>query len=252
MAQSYVYAGVGGYYGSNEGNLAGVFRRDAESSEWTHVLERARSLHRVRASARSKSRLRRHHGRRLSQHRSRRDVQARQFPRQRRADLVVPGRPGRSAGGCSPAARRFRSIAAMTAARAGSQADPRLPDPRQDAVRLPRHAVRAGIRRRPDEIYAVLEVGGRDALDRRRRDLERLQRSICSSCPSRSRGCAPSSSATPKPRACSTATPSAPAPPIPTASSSPCAWACSAAEIRARPGRICGSTASRRSPTAAT
>ncbi len=38
MAQSYVYAGVGGYYGGNEGNLAGVFRRDAEGSEWTHVL----------------------------------------------------------------------------------------------------------------------------------------------------------------------------------------------------------------------
>ena len=38
MAQSYVYAGVGGYYGGNEGNLAGVFRRDADGSEWTHVL----------------------------------------------------------------------------------------------------------------------------------------------------------------------------------------------------------------------
>ena len=34
----YVFAGVGGYYGGNEGNLAGVFRRDAEGAEWTHVL----------------------------------------------------------------------------------------------------------------------------------------------------------------------------------------------------------------------
>src|SRR5262249_15302309 len=50
-------------------------------------------------------------------------------------------------------------------------------------------------------------------------------------------------------KACSTGTPSAPAPSIPTASSSPCAWACSAARIRARPGRTCGSTASRHSPT---
>jgi len=38
MPQSYVYAGVGGYYGGNEGNLAGVFRRDAESADWKHVL----------------------------------------------------------------------------------------------------------------------------------------------------------------------------------------------------------------------
>jgi hypothetical protein len=40
MAQSYVYAGVGGYYGGNEGNLAGVFRRDTDGSEWTHVLSK--------------------------------------------------------------------------------------------------------------------------------------------------------------------------------------------------------------------
>ena len=29
MASSHVFAGVGGYYGGNQGNLAGVFRRDA-------------------------------------------------------------------------------------------------------------------------------------------------------------------------------------------------------------------------------
>jgi hypothetical protein len=38
VAQSHVFAGVGGYYGGNEGNLAGVFRRKADSAEWTHVL----------------------------------------------------------------------------------------------------------------------------------------------------------------------------------------------------------------------
>jgi len=38
MAQTHVYAGVGGYYGGNEGNLAGVFRRDSESGDWQHAL----------------------------------------------------------------------------------------------------------------------------------------------------------------------------------------------------------------------
>jgi hypothetical protein len=38
MAQSHVFAGVGGYYGGNQGNLAGVFRRDVGGSDWKHVL----------------------------------------------------------------------------------------------------------------------------------------------------------------------------------------------------------------------
>ncbi len=38
MAQSYIYAGVGGYYGGNEGHLAGVFRRAAEDAHWQQVL----------------------------------------------------------------------------------------------------------------------------------------------------------------------------------------------------------------------
>src|ERR1700731_545207 len=38
MASSHVFAGVGGYYGGNQGNLAGVFRRDAAGAEWQHVL----------------------------------------------------------------------------------------------------------------------------------------------------------------------------------------------------------------------
>src|SRR5580693_2892015 len=38
MAQSHVFAGVGGYYGGNQGNLAGVFRRDVGGNDWKHVL----------------------------------------------------------------------------------------------------------------------------------------------------------------------------------------------------------------------
>ena len=39
MAQSIVYAGVGGYYGSpDKGGKAGVFRRPADGAAWEHVL----------------------------------------------------------------------------------------------------------------------------------------------------------------------------------------------------------------------
>ena len=38
MTQSYVFAGVGGYYGGQEGHLKGVFRRDAAGADWGHVL----------------------------------------------------------------------------------------------------------------------------------------------------------------------------------------------------------------------
>ncbi len=38
MTQSYVFAGVGGYYGGQEGHLKGVFRRSAEGTDWSHVL----------------------------------------------------------------------------------------------------------------------------------------------------------------------------------------------------------------------
>ena len=38
MARSCVLAGVGGYYASKQGGLAGVFRRSLEGSEWKHVL----------------------------------------------------------------------------------------------------------------------------------------------------------------------------------------------------------------------
>jgi photosystem II stability/assembly factor-like uncharacterized protein len=38
VAQSHVYAGVGGYYGGQQGHLAGVFRRAADDAAWEHVL----------------------------------------------------------------------------------------------------------------------------------------------------------------------------------------------------------------------
>src|SRR3954468_6787160 len=39
MAQSYVYAGVGGYYGAkDQKGLAGIFRREAGDGDWTHTL----------------------------------------------------------------------------------------------------------------------------------------------------------------------------------------------------------------------
>jgi photosystem II stability/assembly factor-like uncharacterized protein len=40
MAQSYVFAGVGGYYGTKDkSGKAGVFRRDAAASDWDYVLK---------------------------------------------------------------------------------------------------------------------------------------------------------------------------------------------------------------------
>src|SRR3984957_17141966 len=39
MTSSHVFAGVGGYYGGNQGNLVGVFRRDAAGADWQHVLK---------------------------------------------------------------------------------------------------------------------------------------------------------------------------------------------------------------------
>ena len=38
MAASNVFAGVGGYYASKQGGLAGVFRRAADDGEWQHTL----------------------------------------------------------------------------------------------------------------------------------------------------------------------------------------------------------------------
>ena len=38
VTQSYVFAGVGGYYASKQGGLAGIFRRNADDAAWEHVL----------------------------------------------------------------------------------------------------------------------------------------------------------------------------------------------------------------------
>ena len=38
MAPSDVFAGVGGYYASKQGGLAGVFRCAADGSDWKHAL----------------------------------------------------------------------------------------------------------------------------------------------------------------------------------------------------------------------
>lgn len=38
MAPSYVFAGVGGYYASKQGGLAGVFRCATDANAWKHAL----------------------------------------------------------------------------------------------------------------------------------------------------------------------------------------------------------------------
>ena len=38
VVPSYVFAGVGGYYASKQGGLAGVFRCAADGSAWKHAL----------------------------------------------------------------------------------------------------------------------------------------------------------------------------------------------------------------------
>ena len=38
MTPSYVFAGVGGYYASKQGGLAGVFRCATDSTDWKHAL----------------------------------------------------------------------------------------------------------------------------------------------------------------------------------------------------------------------
>jgi len=38
VALSYVFAGVGGYYASKQGGLAGVFRYATDGTDWKHAL----------------------------------------------------------------------------------------------------------------------------------------------------------------------------------------------------------------------
>ena len=44
MTQSYVFAGVGGYYASKQGGLAGVFRCSTDSGDWKHALSEAEAF----------------------------------------------------------------------------------------------------------------------------------------------------------------------------------------------------------------
>jgi hypothetical protein len=68
MVPSYVFAGVGGYYASKQGGLAGVFRCAANGTDWKHALSEIEAFYRLPAPARSKSRLRWHRRWRLSKH----------------------------------------------------------------------------------------------------------------------------------------------------------------------------------------
>jgi hypothetical protein len=44
VTQSYVFAGVGGYYASKQGGLAGVFRCSTDSGDWKHALSEAEAF----------------------------------------------------------------------------------------------------------------------------------------------------------------------------------------------------------------
>jgi photosystem II stability/assembly factor-like uncharacterized protein len=159
MAQSYVYAGVGGYYGGNEGNLAGVFRRDAESSEWTHVLMEPeaytvfvhpRDPNLVLAG--TKDGIYRSTDRGATFRRANFPDSGVQFG----SLLAVPADPRRLLAGGSPVSIYRSNDGGETWT---SQTNPRLPDRGKApfAVRVMRFARHPA---RPDEIYAALEIGG--------------------------------------------------------------------------------------------
>jgi photosystem II stability/assembly factor-like uncharacterized protein len=159
MAQSYVYAGVGGYYGGNEGNLAGVFRRDAGGSEWTHVLTEPeaytvfvhpRDPNLVLAG--TKNGIYRSADRGATFRRA-------NFPDsgvQIWSFLPDPDDPRRVLAGGSPVSIYRSNDAGETWAR---QAEPHLPDRGKApfaarVMRFARHPAKA------NEIYAALEIGG--------------------------------------------------------------------------------------------
>src|ERR1700686_2156594 len=159
MASSHVFAGVGGYYGGNQGNLAGVFRRDVSGADWQHVLTEPEAytvfVHPRDPSlvlAGTKDGIYRSTDRGATFKRA-------NFPDdgvQIWSVLPDPADPQRLLAGGSPASI-YRSIDA-----GGSwtrRADPKLPDRGKApfAVRVMRFARHP---RRPDEIYAALEVGG--------------------------------------------------------------------------------------------
>jgi len=159
MASSQVFAGVGGYYGGNQGNLAGVFRRDAEGADWQHVLTEPEA-YTVFVHPRDPNLVLA--GTKDGIYRST-DGGA-TFKRANFPDAGVqvwsflpdPADPKRLLAGGSPVAIYRSDDAGESWTR---QAVPQLPDRGKApfAVRVMRFARRPG---RPDEIYAALEVGG--------------------------------------------------------------------------------------------
>ncbi|MBM3528177.1 MAG: hypothetical protein FJX62_08800 [Alphaproteobacteria bacterium] len=159
MGQSYVHAGVGGYFGGTDGTLAGVFRREAGSATWEHTLKEpetysvfvhpadpnqvfagaADGIYRSTDRGATFARTNFPDGR----------VQVWSF-------LADPANPKRLLAGGSPVSI-FRS-------EDGGESWKRLPDPKLPVYakcpfdsRVMRFARNPG---RPDEIFAVLEVSG--------------------------------------------------------------------------------------------
>ena len=90
MALSYVFAGVGGYYASKQGGLAGVFRCATDGTDWKHALSEIeaftvfvhpRDPNLVFAGTVDGD---------LSKHRSRSKFPPRRLSGPRRAGLVIP------------------------------------------------------------------------------------------------------------------------------------------------------------------
>jgi len=159
MAQSHVFAGVGGYYGGNQGHLAGVFRREAESPTWQHVLTEAEAytvLVHPRDSrlvlAGTKDGIYRSTDSGASFKRA-------DFPDQGMqiwSFLADPVDPNRLLAGGSPVSIYGSDDGGASWVR---RADPKLPDRGKApfAVRVMRFARHPS---RSNEIYAALEIGG--------------------------------------------------------------------------------------------
>jgi len=159
MARSYVYAGVGGYYGGNDGHLAGVFRRAADGVDWMHVLT-GQEAYTVFVHPRDPELVLA--GTKDGVYRSTdrgATFQRADFPDggvQIWSFLPDPADPRHVLAGGSPASIYRSNDAGASWKR---QADPKLPDRGKAPfeVRVMRLARNPN---RPNEIYAALEIGG--------------------------------------------------------------------------------------------
>jgi len=159
MAQSHVFAGVGGYYGGNQGHLAGVFRREAESLDWQHVLTEPEA-YTVLVHPRNSGLIL--VGTKDGIYRSvdgGATFRRANFPdtgMQIWSFLADPADPRRLLAGGSPVSIYASDDAGENWTR---RADPKLPDRGKApfAVRVMRFARHPS---RPSEIYAALEIGG--------------------------------------------------------------------------------------------